>query len=752
MAEIRNTIGFFSSMFEDSRRGSFADFAKAFASKLAYSTGADNVHVKLAGSRETLTSSEEFAANSMKQMIDNNLSEYSSFKDMVGFNVEGYKSCGVFPCIANGKAIAVVTSLSRQPDFFDNAITQFVGEASGVFAYMVSAKQENDRSISLAKYFDAAFGNSIPQAIIDENGTLVKVNKKFANMFDSGSRELTGKNIKTLFDIDANMLSIMTKGFVAEAQILPERNRIFSMSSSRITEKLMHIAANETTSEKLSMNISDAVSHLQHEAMLIIGEDDIIRWAGGNLESLLKNGSEALVGGKMHSMIEQKEQFDALLNGSAQSAGITLLLPNSMKSKVMATCFKIKGTGYGCILSSSAIEEYVRSFTKSTQDIINNTKDSVFIIDQLGYIKTINKGTERTFGYTARDIQGSYLPSLYNGSEYPDKINNAMRIAAKEGRILGVYAEMRAKDGTSIPSEQSVICLKNVDDEVESYLVLVNELLTKRNMEELGEALYDAEKREEKSRTESDLKTQFIYNISHDLKTPITNIKGFSKILYGEEFGKLNDDQKSYIKIISDEADRLMLLIQQILDVAKLSSGKIKLDLQQISFSKIEDNPSLRALEEVALNKGLYLKWDIAHDVPEVLMDPNRVIQIFVNLIGNAMKFTEKGGIDVRVFRSGKANIRVEVHDTGIGISKEDQRKLFKKFYQVPKKALTPQQGSGTGLGLSIAKEIISLHGGRIGVYSEPGNGSTFWFALPINGKKIKKQKQGQQPEEQHST
>jgi signal transduction histidine kinase len=131
--------------------------------------------------------------------------------------------------------------------------------------------------------------------------------------------------------------------------------------------------------------------------------------------------------------------------------------------------------------------------------------------------------------------------------------------------------------------------------------------------------------------------------------------------------------------------------------------------------------------------------------VPVVIADPNRLIQVFVNLISNAIKFTEHGSITVKIYRKGK-NVRVEVSDTGIGISKEDQRKLFRKFYQVPKKGLTKQEGAGTGLGLSIAKEIISLHKGRIGVNSELGKGSTFWFTIPID---LRKKKEGAQAKEE---
>jgi two-component system phosphate regulon sensor histidine kinase PhoR len=235
--------------------------------------------------------------------------------------------------------------------------------------------------------------------------------------------------------------------------------------------------------------------------------------------------------------------------------------------------------------------------------------------------------------------------------------------------------------------------------------------------------------------SESKLKSEFIYNISHDLKTPLTSIKGFGKLLL-EGSGELTQEQQDYIKIINNESDRLYQLIQQILDVAKLSSGKIKLDSQHVNLSELVNKQTIGTLVEVVKKKNLYFKWNIDPSIPEVQADPNRLLQVFVNLINNATKFTESGGITIDMTRKGRS-VRIGVTDTGIGISKEDKNKLFKKFYQL-KHGLTMQEGAGTGLGLTIAKEIVHLHGGKIGVISEIGKGSTFWFTLPILGKQKK--------------
>ena len=270
---------------------------------------------------------------------------------------------------------------------------------------------------------------------------------------------------------------------------------------------------------------------------------------------------------------------------------------------------------------------------------------------------------------------------------------------------------------------------------------MIKELETKRRLADIQDRFDKAESTITKLRSTGDLKSQFIYNISHELKTPLTNIIGFSKLLYSGEFGKLNDDQLNYIKTIIDEADRFMQIIQQVLDAAKLESDKMKLELREVNMKELYSNPTIQSMKESAQNKRLKFSWNVDYDVPTILADPNRLIQVFVNLIGNSIKFTDKGEIKVKIANKGRSLIECSVIDTGIGISDEDRHKLFRKFYEAPtKRGLVKQEGAGTGLGLSITKQIVELHGGKISCESEPGKGSTFSFTLRVKGVKKRKQ------------
>lgn len=213
---------------------------------------------------------------------------------------------------------------------------------------------------------------------------------------------------------------------------------------------------------------------------------------------------------------------------------------------------------------------------------------------------------------------------------------------------------------------------------------------------------------------------------------------------FASRYKELTPPQMYSFKLIKEmeNLNRLMDLIMQVLDVAKFSANKIRLDYQQVNLEELGQHPSIRSLSELCSRKGVSFGWHVDYNVPSVSADPNRLIQVFVNLITNAIKFTEKGSVEVYITKVGRS-VRVDVKDTGIGISKDDIGKIFKKFYQLQRRGLTKQEGSGTGLGLTIVKEIVNLHGGKMHVKSEVGVGSDFWFTIPISEKEKKKGKNG---------
>jgi signal transduction histidine kinase/CheY-like chemotaxis protein len=224
-------------------------------------------------------------------------------------------------------------------------------------------------------------------------------------------------------------------------------------------------------------------------------------------------------------------------------------------------------------------------------------------------------------------------------------------------------------------------------------------------------------------------KTDFVSNVSHELRTPLTSIKGYSDLLLFNAAGPLTDQQQHFLKIIQGSADRLTTLINDLLDISRIESGRLKLETQPIQMEKILHSVA-EMIRPQCDKKNLCLSMNIEPNVGLVLGDENRLTQVVINLVSNACRYTPEGGnIAIALSSSGDV-VRVDVTDTGIGIAPEDQAKVFQRFYRVN----TPlvQEIAGTGLGLPISRMLIEMHSGRMWLTSEVGKGSTFTFILPL--------------------
>lgn len=226
-----------------------------------------------------------------------------------------------------------------------------------------------------------------------------------------------------------------------------------------------------------------------------------------------------------------------------------------------------------------------------------------------------------------------------------------------------------------------------------------------------------------------EIQKEFTSTVSHELRTPLASIKSTVELVLSETPGKLNEDQTKFLKKTNDNVGRLNRLINDILDLSKMESGKMEFHINFYDMGPMI-HEIIEIQESVAKKKGLYIKGEIPSGLPKIPFDLDKMHQVFNNLISNAIKFTGEGGITISCINHEKENyIEICVQDTGPGIKEEDLGKLFMKFQQLGD---SRKHVGGTGLGLAICKEIIARHEGKIWAESEFGKGSCFHFILPV--------------------
>lgn len=364
---------------------------------------------------------------------------------------------------------------------------------------------------------------------------------------------------------------------------------------------------------------------------------------------------------------------------------------------------------------------------------------AIIVADENGRITLVNTQAELLFQYARSEMLGQPLEILV-----PARFRHGhpgLRARFHESpstRPMGAGRDLFGlrKDGSEVPIEIGLspfsspggdFVLATIVDITERKYAEQLRLLTAQEQRRR----LDAEQDRDQARDASRLKSQFVATMSHELRTPLTTIIGISELLAGTS---LDDRQRRYCEQISESAEALLTIINSILDFSKIEAGKLELDERDFELQAVIESAA-SVLSPQARKKSLRLHIDIDPLLPALVRgDADRLMQILLNLIGNAVRFTERGNVVVRATPVETALrgavIRFEVQDTGIGIGAEVLPRLFEPFVQAD--SSSSRKYGGTGLGLSISKRLVTLMGGEIGVQSESGCGSLFWFNIPF--------------------
>ncbi len=489
----------------------------------------------------------------------------------------------------------------------------------------------------------------------------------------------------------------------------------------------------------------ESIAEDSPDGVVLVGHDGVIRFWNRTAERMFGHRREDAMGRRLHDWLllpdaEHRQELSqaAMLDGAtvaydavARCADGALLYVNAASRRLASNAGEPLGELYNLAdVTQPKTRRDARVLDLRYRELLDSVPDAIVVVNGIGRVVLINRQAETMFGHRQRDLVGEALNLLLPERFRATHGQHRERYMARpHTRPMGPGLELYGlrKNGEEFPVEISLSPLRT--DVGLFGMSAIRDISERRRVERALE-----EKNVELERANR-AKDRFLATMSHELRTPLNAIIGFTGILLMRLPGPLTADQEKQLGMVESSGKHLLSLINDLLDLAKIESGNVRVDMVDVDCGELVDEVAT-SLRPSASAKGLELQVEMPPGVTLVRADRRALRQILLNLAGNAIKFSERGWVRMfaeRVATADGTSVWLGVADSGVGLTEAEQAQLFQAFVQVGG-ASQRARVEGTGLGLYLCRKLAELHGSRIELQSEPGVGSRFWLSLPVAG------------------